>query len=151
MEIVLVHFRRMRAKSFELNHDFTYEYRCLQRTVINRYRPIYVVLPVAPFWRAKITVIAKLIQPLDMRGFSVFITAYKVYRSLVHRLIWFHLTYWDSRSQNWIRKVLKGTHRSSCFLVGAKDKSLCSSLLCDLRRSFLISYKNPMFNTPLFL
>ena len=37
-----------------------------------------------------------------------------------------------------IRKVLKGTHRSSFFLVGAKDKSLCSSLLCDLRRSLLI-------------
>lgn len=49
VEIVLVHFRRMRAKSFELNHDFTYEYRCLQRTVIKCYRPIYVVLPVAPF------------------------------------------------------------------------------------------------------
>lgn len=74
---------------------------------MNRYRPIYVVLPVAPFWRAKITVIAKLIQPLDMRGFSDFITACKAYRSLVRRLIWFHLTYWDSTSQNWIRKVWK--------------------------------------------
>lgn len=29
----------------------------------------------------------KLIQPLDMRGFSDFITACKVYRSLVRRLI----------------------------------------------------------------